>query len=181
MSGKPHPRVRVTQPQDPSYRIIPLTQNKVALVDTEDYEWASQWNWYAQWNECTKSYYAGRNPRVGDPPNTPQHLHTALLRVSPERVVDHRNGDTLDDRKHNLRECSTLQNSRNRMRSRNNKTGLKGVHFETSSGKWKAQIGVAWKRYNLGRYDTVEAAGRAYDEAAIKHFGEFARLNFPKV
>lgn len=63
MHPKSHPQKRpqITQPADPSYRLIALTRGQVAMVDRSDYDWLNQWPWYAIWNSVTKSYYAYRD------------------------------------------------------------------------------------------------------------------------
>ena len=93
--------------------------------------------------------------------------------------VDHINGDRLDNRRENLRIVTNWQNQMNRGMTINNSSGYKGVRLRRS-GKWEAQIRVNKKAIFLGRfYDKLDAA-HAYDDAAKKYFGEFARLNFPE-
>ncbi|AVO23051.1 hypothetical protein [Bacillus phage Anath] len=81
-------------------------------------------------------------------------------------VVDHINHNTLDNRKSNLRLCSTKENVRN--------TRSKGYSFDKFTGKYKAVIMVDRKYINLGRYDTTEEAQKVYREAHVEHFGEFS-------
>lgn len=89
--------------------------------------------------------------------------------------LDHRNRVRNDNRLDNLRPCGRVPNCGN--------TGprvhaYKGVTFCKATGRWKAQLGVNYKNVNLGRFDTIEQAALAYNEAAIRHFGEeFAYLN----
>ena len=92
----------------------------------------------------------------------------------PNGQIDHINGVGADNRITNLRQCSRRENAHN-MRRRNT-SGFKGVS-RCSSRKWRAQIRLSGRRIHLGRYDTAEEAGRAYDAAARLHFGAFARTN----
>jgi hypothetical protein len=106
-------------------------------------------------------------------------MHRQILGAPPGQQVDHINGDTLDNRRVNLRLATHGQNQHNRGKYRNNKSGYKGVSWDKAAGKWRAQIKFNNKKYNLGRYhDPIEAA-LAYDAAAIRLHGAFARLNFP--
>ncbi len=95
----------------------------------------------------------------------------------PSESIDHINGDRLDNRLANLREASYRQNAGNRQLSSVNRYGLKGISFESSSGKWKASINYKGKVKNLGRYDDPLTAHEAYMAAAQKFFGEFARAS----
>lgn len=160
----------VTQPQDSSYKLIPLTQNQNALVDTSDYEWLSQWNWCAAWNPRTKSYYA-RRKRVA--------MARQILDCDSKEKADHKNHNTLDNRRSNLRKASAVQNARNKIILSNNRSGWKGVTYHKRNRKWIAKIGINSKTLNLGSFSDRKTAARAYDIAAIKLYAEFAHLNFP--
>lgn len=92
----------------------------------------------------------------------------------PQGLVDHRNGNKSDDRIDNLREATRSQNTANSRPRRNSKSGFKGVHFRHDLGRWQAQIKAGGTAHHLGYFATAKAASRAYDAAAIKHFGEFA-------
>jgi len=166
----------VVQPRHASYRLIPLTQNQNAIVDLEDFRWLSQWNWHAYWSERTKSFNAIRNDRSTGK-HTTIKMHRAIMGF-PDSEVDHKNLNTLDNRKENLRQASTQQNTWNRRVRSDNALGLKGVYAHTvNPGKWVAR---AQGNY-LGCFTSPEGAARAYDAYALKVYGEFARINFPKL
>jgi hypothetical protein len=90
-------------------------------------------------------------------------------------VIDHRDGNPLNNRWRNLRLCSVSENAANRRRLRNNKSGFKGVAFVPERGMWRARISKHGKRYPLGNYATAEEAHAAYVAKARELFGEFAR------
>jgi len=178
MAGKPKPRHPVTQPQDESYRLIPLTKNQNAIVDAADFEWLSQWNWFAAWSRSTRSFYATRNgprPRV-----KAIRMHRAILGCGSKETGDHINHDTLDNRRKNLRKCTSAQNCCNRKVQSNSTSGYKGVFWTKSTHKWRAKIAMNRQPHkHLGYFHSPEDAARAYDAAARKLHGEFAVLNFP--
>lgn len=158
---------------------ISLTQGQVAVVDDDDYDLVNQFKWYAKWAKWTQSYYAARNVTLPDGKRTTQRMNTFLMGGR----ADHVNGDTLDNRRDNLRVANHSQNGANRGKTRKNTSGYKGVYWNKKSGKWKAQIGYringARKVKGLGYFDDLTEAAKAYDRAAVEMHGEFARINFP--
>lgn len=101
-------------------------------------------------------------------------LHRLIAGASGNEIVDHRNGDKLDQRRANLRKCTNTENLRNRKRHANNRSGYKGVYF--SKGKWRAQIRCDGEKHNLGSHASPEEAYLHYCVAAAALHGEFARL-----
>ena len=91
-------------------------------------------------------------------------------------VIDHINGDKLDNRRSNLRICTKQQNVCNNDTHKDVRKG-KYKGYSLSRGKYAARIKVKGKLIYLGGYDTEEAAALAYNAAAIKHFGEYAKIN----
>lgn len=167
----------VTQPLDPSYRIIPLTQDQSAIVDTVDHAWLSAWNWCARWCQNTRSFYAVRN----DPGETTRqktiYMAREVLKCGPGEQPDHCNHDTLDNRRRNLRSATQTQNVRNRRIRRSNSSGFIGVSWQPLMKQWIARIAHDGTQINLGYFSSREDAARAYNEAAKIFHGEFAHLN----
>ena len=161
-------------------RQIELTQGKVALVDDEDYEWLSQWKWYAAPHRGT-SYVHRNSPR---PLRQCIHMHREILglSVSPDDgvIVDHIDGNGLNNVRDNLRICSRQENLFNRAPQSNNTSGYKGVSWMSSRNKWHVRIKAMGKDHYIGLFADLEEAARAYDDAAKKLHGEFAYLNFPQ-
>jgi hypothetical protein len=124
------------------------------------------WNWTIG----RQGYYRARMAGV------PALLHRVIAGAAKGQCVDHINGDRTDNRRENLRICSQSENRRNRAARFDSKAPYKGITFK--SGKWVAQIQAHHKYYNLGRWDTAEAAAAAYDKAALELHGAFARTNF---
>jgi hypothetical protein len=152
-------------------KTITLTKSKVAIVDDEDFEWLSQWKWY-----CHEPGYAARNVR--SPKRKIIWMHRLLCNTPEGMETDHINGNKLDNQKINLRSCTTSQNQQNRPCFNNNSSIYKGVSFYKRTSRWNAGIKFSGKKINLGYFDNPAEAALAYDEAAKKYFGEFAKTNF---
>src|SRR5262249_39337652 len=105
-------------------------------------------------------------------------LHRFILNAPPSVEVDHVNGDSLDNRRGNLRYSTRAQNNRNRGRTRANKSGFKGVSRQRGGGGFRAQMTRDGVVYYLGKFSTAIDAALAYDAAARRLHGEFARTNF---
>lgn len=157
-------------------REIGLTQGMVAKVDDQDWEYLSQFKWYVCKGRYT--YYALRHVRKDDGKRTSLSMHRDLMSADYGSQVDHVNGDGLDNQRNNLRLATQIQNTQNQRIRSDNRTGYKGVHKCNDSKGWSAKIVVNRKHIGLGSYPTPEDAARAYDEAARKHYGEYARTNF---
>lgn len=154
---------------------VPLSQGLVAVVDDEDYERVIRaGKWSAARGRST--FYARRKARQANGQRTSLRLHNFLTGWP---LVDHINGDGLDNRRANLREATNAQNMRNKGLYRNNSSGFKGVSWQKECRKWQAGIRLDGTRRHLGLFLVAEDAAAAYDEAARELHGEFARLNFP--
>ena len=161
---------------------IPLTRGLIALVDDDDCEWLSQWQWHCGTYNGHHTYYAARRKRgVGTIGRSTIFMHREILlrhgaNYGNKSVTDHINGNGLDNRKINLRLCQGGENQMN-MRSRGGASKYKGVLFRKDRNKWIASISVRGRRIHLGTFNNEESSARAYDLAAIKYFGEFAKTN----
>lgn len=162
------------------YFLIPLTQGKIALVDTEDYERVSKFKWHASRSYRrggigSSTFYAKAVNHTGAGPAR-VYLHRVVMCAPPGIEVDHIDrARTLDCRKSNLRLATRMQNMGNQGRRSNATNRYKGVSW--NHGKWSAVIKANGKRLFLGQYHSEEDAARAYNAAATLHFGEFALLN----
>lgn len=155
---------------------LSLTQNRFALVDDQDYDWLMQWKWHAL-RQRTGNWYAVRSE--GKWPNrTLVYMHDAIMAPPKGFRVDHRKGDGLDNRREMLRVCTNYQNNQNARKRKDNSSGYKGVTWNKVRRKYQARIQVNHKSMSLGYYDDPANAANAYDVAARKHFGDYARTNF---
>jgi hypothetical protein len=153
---------------------IRLTQEKVALVDDEDYDWLNQWKWSA--HEIHRTWYAMRASLSWEPTKHMVSMHREILKAERGVEVDHWDGDGLNNQRDNLRICSRAENAANARKQRNASSKYKGVCV--TEGKYiTAYAYKDNKSYYLGRFKTEEEAAMAYNETAIKFHGEFARLN----
>lgn len=160
-------------------KYIPLTQGKYAIVDDEDFEWLNQWKWYAQ-KVRNGYFYAMRNSyQRGKRHMILMHRQILGLEYGDKRKGDHRNHNTLDDRRDNMRICTSQQNRYNSKANQETSSRFKGVSWEKEDKKWGARIKkINGKNKRLGRFKLEELAALAYDIAAIHEFGKFAYLNF---
>jgi hypothetical protein len=157
---------------------ISLTQGMVAIVDDDDYEWLSQWKWYA--NRVRYTFYAARNIWKNGK-NIPVRMHREILHLTPgdKNIVDHKNQNGLDNRKENLRIATPALNGCNCKMNKKNTSGYRGVRWEGRCKKWVAEIKVNGKLKYLGVYINSKDAAKAYDLAALKYRKENALLNLP--
>ena len=151
---------------------IELSQGKRALVDDEDYERLSRWKWSAL--RDGKRWYAVRSYQDGKKRQL-TYMHRQIMGAQSEQQVDHRNMNGLDNRRENIRFCTNSQNHANTKKRAGCTSKFKGVYL--AAKKWRAQIYVHKKRYQLGYFDDEVEAARSYNDAATELFGEFARLN----
>lgn len=160
---------------DSLYRLIPLTQGQFAIVDPEDYDRLTKRKWRASWSNYTNSFYAISNDK-----GSTIKMHREVLCAPKQCLVDHkRSGQTLDNRKSNLRLANRFQNCHNRRMLKSNTSGFRGVTRNTKTNKWRAKININGKMIHLGYYEISLNAAQTYDKAAFDHYGEFAALNFP--
>ena len=146
---------------------------KFALVDDIDFEELSSYKWHLD------SWGYPRTPNRNNPERKMimMRMHRMVLKPEKKVITDHVNGDTLDNRRSNLRIVTDQQSAFNKGLEIRNKSGYKGVCWSKQRNKWQAKIEVNDKKIYLGFFiDKIDAA-KAYNEGATKYFGEFARLN----
>jgi len=160
---------------------VPVISGEFTLIDLDDLPLYESGRWYCNMR-ADKRYVYGyfKSGRSRDRVK----LHRLIADCPADKVVDHINGDPLDNRRANLRVCTSLDNNRNRRKYRH---GYKGVYFikprsPNRKPRWQACIEVRvaprrTKRINLGFYDTREEAALAYNLAAIQRFGGHTCLN----
>ena len=158
---------------------IILTQGKTAIVDEADFEWLSQWKWYF-WKGRNGNGYAIRKDNLGIVDGIRKwdifRMHRVIMSAPSNMQVDHINVNPLDNRRENLRLCTHRENTYNKKKSRGS-SKYKGVSWKRDNNKWQAAIRCGLETHYLGLFSSQESAAAAYNEAAIKYFGEFAGLN----
>jgi hypothetical protein len=161
---------------------IQLTHGKVALVDDvfADYVRGSRWHL-----DVTGSnrFYARRNVYCADGKHFQERMHRVIMSshlgrsLDPSEEIDHINHNGLDNRVENLRIVTRWQNNANqRPQKRPKSSQYKGVCL-LKNRRWQAQIKVNGKSVWLGSFRDEKNAARAYNEAALRYFGEFAHPN----
>jgi hypothetical protein len=148
---------------------VPLTQGKVALIDSADLSLVKPFVWMAQ-RHRTGTFYARAAGGY-------LKMHRLLTGAAPGQVVDHVNRDPLDNRRSNLRVCTHRESTWNTIK--HNRTGYMGVRRLPRGKRWEARIVTDGRRVVIGYYGSPEEAARAYDRAVLEQRGNFAVLNFP--
>lgn len=156
---------------------IPLTQGYVAIVDELDAIWLAQWKWCASVTAGGRYVYAARRGRE-DGKFRLIYMHRAITGAARGWDVDHADGNTLHNRRANLRVATRGENTTNsHVTARPAQCPYRGVSKNTRGYRWRAEIGANGAKLRLGSFDTAEDAAAAYNEAARRIYGEFARLN----
>jgi hypothetical protein len=144
---------------------------RIAIVDDADFDWLRQWEWSKH-----ASGYAWRGYK-GDSGMKFEYMHRAILGAVSGVSIDHKNGNKLDNRRVNLRVATTSQNCQNRPKPKHNTSGFKGVSWNNMAKKWVSAITRSGDVNYLGSFSCPIEAALAYNRAAIRLYGEFARLN----
>lgn len=154
----------------------PRHLNAVVLVDDSDFSEMNKDKWGAVKFQKSDTLYAARY-MAGET----VYMHRVILglKKGDNMEVDHRDGDGLNNQRSNLRRCTHQQNMANSKIQKNNTSGYKGVYWNKTRSRWTVRIKLNGKWKYLGRFFCIIRAAKAYDEAAIKYYGEFARPNFP--
>jgi hypothetical protein len=152
---------------------ILLSNGSAVLVSAIDFDELSKLSWY-----LSNKGYATTSIKKPDGRKSLSGIHRQILGLNFQdgKIVDHINGDKLDNRRENLRVCTAGENSRNQKINKRNTSGFKGVCFSKAGNKWMARIKVNWINKYLGLFDTPEQAHAAYCVAATALHGEFARF-----
>jgi len=158
-------------------RKIPLTRGAYAVVDADLYEWLMQRDWHAV-NSPSGLYAVSHTNSKGVKLGFKiVSMHAEIIGYRLDKFVDHKNGDTLDDRRSNLRKSTCSQSAMNRKIRSDNSSGYKGVSWHEYN--WRVTVSVRQRKITVGTFKDVVEAAKAYDMAALKYHGEFASLNFP--
>jgi len=151
-------------------RKVSLTNGGVSLVDDQDFSKVSGYKWFRKRND-----YNGEVAVTTGRPR--EYLHRLVMEAPKGMNIDHINGNGLDNRRKNLRICTPAENSRNSKIYSNNTSGFKGLTWHKGSKRWIVRLTKNYKRIHIGYFTDVLEAAKAYNAAAIKHFGGFAKLN----
>lgn len=158
---------------------VPLTRGFVALVDEFDVGRITQYRWYAQ-PQPDGRVYACRTGRVGEPHTI--RMHRFILEAFPRDIIDHKDCNGLNNCRSNIRIATATQNAFNRHPDRtwrHNKHGYRGVAYLSNNRNYRGRIAVNGIQHYTKAFATPIEAAIAWDALALKHYGEFATLNFP--
>ena len=156
---------------------VALTKGYTTEIDDADLPLISGFRWKAL--EVDGFVYAARNKKIpGTRKSRVLLMHRVLMNPPSDKIVDHINGDSLDNRRENLRVGTQSGNLAN-MRKTRGVSKYKGVYWNKERRKWQAQIrcGGDGRTIYLGRFDSEDDAARAYNAKALDLHGEWARLN----
>jgi len=147
---------------------------KLFFIDGEDFEKVNQYKWGLKFSK--DKFYIHRTMGYKENKSS-QSLHRYITGCPSGMVVDHIDGNPLNNCRSNLRICSNAENMRNRKKNINGTSKYKGVSFHKRDKVFMACIRLDNKLFHLGYFKDEKDAAEAYNKAAIKYHGEFARLN----
>ncbi len=161
-------------------KIIYLTRDKYTIVDDEDYErlMKHSWAWIpATGSQSSKGYAVRKGNKKRGEPRTVQ-MHREILHASKGTIIDHKNLNSLDNRKENLRYADVQTNSFNRNKPIMDCTSkYKGVLQRKNDTRWMARIKFNGRHVELGKYDTEEKAAAIYNFASRIFYGKYRHEN----
>jgi hypothetical protein len=161
-------------------KAVPLTKGYSAIVDSSDYDRVAQHRWHAfvlKRSDGSLLVYAKRNTKLGEC-KASEYMHREILQPDAGQLVDHIDGNGLNNCRANLRHATRQENARNmHHRPAGQTSAFKGVYWYQRGKKWVAQITNGGKAIYLGRFVSEVEASAAYDAAAKELYGAFARLN----
>lgn len=158
-------------------KLIPLTRGMCAIVDDEDFDWLSKFKWLADPQyPSRRCFYAKRDSR-----SKKISMAREIAKTPKGLYCDHINGNTLDNRRANLRNCTSTENARNASVRVGKAVPYKGVTLRKDSGLYRARIRVDGKLINLGSFQTAIEASVAYESAAATYFGDFSKTKSMKI
>lgn len=163
-----------------TFRRIPLTQGKFAIVDPDRYDELAGYKWFAV--RSPRGSYALRMVKANGGPVKQKsvRMHRVVLKAPRGKFIDHINHNGLDNRRANLRICTTEQNTWNKRKQRGRYSSkYKGVSWSKTEKKWQVRITCKRRKISIGYFHDEKAAARAYDRRAKQLFGDYAALNFP--
>lgn len=158
-------------------QIIKISQGYECTIDDEDFQFINSHKWKVL--RSRKRIYASYS--YGEKGNKSMLMHRLILDAKKGEYVDHINGNTLDNRRENLRLCTNSENLGNRGKQTNNTTGYKGVYKTESPLYYRCAIRKDNMVYCLGTLKDKEKCAKLYDAASLHFYGEFAYLNFPEL
>ena len=156
---------------------IILTQGQYAIIDDTDYDKMSKYKWYAL-RAHNRYWKAVRNIRKSNGKTSIILMSRYIMGAIKGEVIDHINGDTLDNRRDNLRICTQSENMQN-IHTNQGVSSYQGVYWHNQR-KWRSQIGKNGRKYHLGLFDTKEEAAVAYNQAALEFYNK-PKLNKIKI
>jgi hypothetical protein len=154
-------------------KLIPLTQNQVAIVDDHWYEFLNQWKWHAIWNNHAQGYYATRHEGLR-PNRKVVFMHRVVAKTPDGMLCDHIHQNTLDNREEELRNVTYSQSNMNRRTPKKNKFGITGISRYSEGSGYTATLYFEKKRVLYKAFPTLDEAIAARKEAEIKYFGQYA-------
>ena len=162
-------------------KIISLTRGLQTIVDDEDYDFLMQWKWRAlkaKRKKTTQVWYAYRT--TSRPNRKSVYMHREVMirsGIENPQQCDHEDSNGLNNQRKNLRHATASQNRWNMRKRTGCSSQFKGVYWHKKTKAWMARIAQFGKYHYLGLFNNESDAAKAYNDAALRLFGDFANLN----